>query len=228
MVDSLHLKTVTRTFHGIALRFGMLFLVVDPTWAGDCLPDSRENCRSDYSMPSASMTPTLLSGDYFFVDAERYNTHWPELGEVVVFLLPTDNKFKYVKRVIGFPGDHVLMKGGVLFINGVAVPKVRVEDFVDNRPNGEGNGRAIAQYEETLPNGISYRVLDQQANGPGDDTMEYVVPVDHYFMMGDNRDNSEDSRYLRQVGYVPRLNIIAKATTIYFSWKFSQIGKKVE
>ena len=190
-----------------------------------------------FNMPSASMYPTLKVGDYFFVSKLSYGCskysfnfsvvsdgvtlinccHFdfpgrvffaasPERGDVAVFKLPTNTEIDYIKRVIGLPGDHVQMKDGVLYINGEAVPKVRVEDYVDTEPSG--GGHPIQQYEETLPNGLKYRVLDEQANGSGDNTMEYVVPADHYFIMGDNRDNSEDSRYLDQVGYVPEENFI--------------------
>ena len=120
------------------------------------------------------------------------------------------------------------MRDGVIFINGEAVKKKRVEDFVDTAPNGEGGGHPIQQYQETLPNGVEYRVLDQIPNGAADNTIEYVVPAKHYFLMGDNRDNSEDSRFLSSVGYVPRDNIIGEATSIYFSWNLSRIGKKIE
>ena len=111
------------------------------------------------------------------------------------------------------------MRDGVLFINGEAVKKERVEDYVDTEPMGEGGGHAIQQYEETLPNGVKYRVLDQQPGSTGsvDNTDEYVVPADRYFMMGDNRDNSEDSRFLDVVGYVPIENYVGRADIIFFS-----------
>ena len=211
---------------GIAL----LFLTAQAAWSGDCLPAARENCPTDYRMPSASMAPTVLLGDHFFVDAQRFYTHWPEPGDVVVFLLPRDNKIRYFKRIVGLPGDRIQMRDGVLFINGEAVKKERVEDYVGNGPKSEGGGHPIQQFEETLLNGVKYRVLDMQpgSTGSADNTAEYVVPADHYFLMGDNRDNSEDSRFLNSVGYVPRENIIAKATSIYFSWDFSRIGRKIE
>jgi signal peptidase I len=117
------------------------------------------------------------------------------------------------------------MRDGVLFINGEAVPKQRVADYVDKY--GEGSGRPIPQYVETLPNGVTYKVLDMEPNGSADNTEEYVVPPGNYFMMGDNRDNSRDSRYA-QIGYVPRENIIAKATSIASSWNLSRIGMKIE
>lgn len=141
----------------------------------------------------------------------------PERGDVAVFKYPGDLSIDYIKRVIGLPGDRIQMKQGVLFINGAAVPKVRVADFVD--PNGEsGQAPVVAQFIETLPNGVSYNVLDF-GETEADNTNEYVVPEAHYFMMGDNRDNSEDSRFLNRVGYVPIENFVGKANILFFSFK---------
>jgi signal peptidase I len=142
----------------------------------------------------------------------------PKRGDVAVFKLPTNTEVDYIKRVIGLPGDHIQMKDGVLFINGAAIPKNRIEDYIDAEgDDGEGKGHPVAQYEETLPNGVKYHVLDEIAAGSADTTIEYVVPADHYFMMGDNRDNSQDSRYLDEVGYVPVENFVGRADIIFFS-----------
>jgi len=146
----------------------------------------------------------------------------PKRGDVAVFKLPTDTNIDYIKRVIGLPGDHVQMHDGVLYINGAAVPKQRIEDYTDPEPGGEGRGQPIPQYLETLPNGVTYRVLDQNPNGDLDNTDEFVVPEGHYFMMGDNRDNSQDSRYRNYdgsapVGYVPIENYVGRADIIFFS-----------
>jgi signal peptidase I len=141
----------------------------------------------------------------------------PQRGDVAVFKYPQDLSIDYIKRVIGLPGDHIQMKHGVLFINGTEVKKERVADFQD--PNGEsGQGPVVAQFRETLPNGVSYNVLDFGEMG-ADNTEEYVVPENHYFMMGDNRDNSQDSRFLDKVGYVPVENFVGKADVIFFSFK---------
>ena len=210
------------------MSIALLIAMNGTSWSGDCLPQDHENCRTTYSMPSASMMPSIFIGDNFSSDTQRFITHSPELGDVVIFLLPTNSEIAYVKRIVGLPGDRVQMRDGAIFINGEVVKKVRVEDFVDTAPNGEGGGHPIQQYQETLPNGVTYRVLDEVPNGSADNTIEYVVPPEHYFIMGDNRDNSEDSRFLDAVGYVPRDNIIGKTTSIYFSWNFSRIGMKIE
>lgn len=141
----------------------------------------------------------------------------PKRGDVAVFKYPQDLNVDYIKRVIGLPGDHIQMKQGVLFINGQEVKKIRIEDFVD--PHGESGGPsgAVAQFQETLPNGVIYNVLDF-GDFSQDNTDEYVVPANHYFMMGDNRDNSQDSRFLDKVGYVPIENFMGRADVIFFSF----------
>ncbi|MGN6763747.1 MAG: signal peptidase I, partial [Rhizobiaceae bacterium] len=113
----------------------------------------------------------------------------------------------------GLPGDRVQMKHDVLYLNGVAVPRQKVGQ-IDNPDITEVN-RPVDVYRETLPNGVSYDTLDLTPNGLGDDTREFVVPPGHYFMMGDNRDNSSDSRF--SVGYVPAENLVGRANIIFFS-----------
>ncbi len=162
---------------------------------------------------SIPLMPDLFSGRKFFV-AE------PKRGDVVVFKLPRDNTTDYIKRVIGLPGDEIQMKSGVLYIKPAGkdwyqVPKVPAGSFTTRED--EGAPRAIPVYEETLPEGKKYKVLDSEPNGPFDNTGVFKVPPGHYFMMGDNRDNSTDSRASYGVGYVPFENLIGRAEIIFFS-----------
>ncbi|UIJ70562.1 signal peptidase I [Aurantimonas sp. HBX-1] len=180
-----------------------------------------------FSIPSGSMMPTLLVGDYLFVSKwsygySRYSMPLspdlfdgrilgsaPERGDVVVFRKPREEDTDYIKRLVGLPGDRLQVREGILYINGQAVPREQVEDFVAE------DGTRVPQYRETLPNGVSYMTLDLSPNSAGDNTREFVVPDGHYFMMGDNRDNSLDSRF--DVGYVPFENLVGKAQMIFFS-----------
>ena len=184
-----------------------------------------------FSIPSGSMRPTLLEGDYLFVTKWAYGYSryslpfspdlfsgriWgsePKRGDVVVFKFPPDPSLDYIKRVIGLPGDRVQMKHDELYLNGVVVPRKKMGQ-IDN-PDITEVDRPVDVYRETLPNGVSYDTLDLTPNGLGDDTREFVVPPGHYFMMGDNRDNSSDSRF--SVGYVPAENLVGRANIIFFS-----------
>jgi signal peptidase I len=184
-----------------------------------------------FNIPAGSMRPTLLIGDYFFANKYSYGYSQysspmgpkfagrifaaePKRGDLVVFKLPRDNATDYVKRVIGLPGDEIVIKGGALFINGVEVPRRRVEDVVTR---DDGKTQAFPAFEETLPNGVTYTVLDTLENGPFDNVGPYRVPQGHYFMMGDNRDNSTDSRAAWGVGYVPFENLVGRVSVIYLS-----------
>ncbi len=187
-----------------------------------------------FNIPSGSMLPTLLVGDYLFVSKysygySRYSMPFgpdlfegrilaqdPERGDVVVFKLPSDPSTDYIKRLIGLPGDRIQVREGVLHINGKPVVRERIEDFVNR--DASGNVMRAPQYRETLPNGVSHRILETEGdNWPTDNTPTYVVPPGHYFMMGDNRDNSQDSRFLDMVGYVPAENLVGRAEFLFFS-----------
>lgn len=187
-----------------------------------------------FNIPSGSLIPTLLIGDYLFVSkySYGYSKHsfpfspdlfkgrlWsaePKRGDIAVFKLPKDNSTDYIKRLIGLPGDRIQMIEGVLHINNTAVPRVRVADFETS--DAWGRMSKVEQYRETLPNGVSYTVIERDGNrGYWDNTKVYVVPPGHYFMMGDNRDNSTDSRDENSVGPVPIENFVGRAEIIFFS-----------
>ncbi len=186
-----------------------------------------------FNIPSGSMEPTLLVGDYLFVSKfsygySRYSLPYglplfpgrifftpPERGDVAVFKLPTDNKTDYIKRIIGLPGDRIQMINGILHINGQPVKRRRVEDYVTTTP--WGGVRRLARFIETLPNGREHYILERSDHGELDNTGVYVVPPGHYFAMGDNRDNSQDSRVLSKVGYIPEENLVGRAEFLFFS-----------
>jgi signal peptidase I len=156
-----------------------------------------------FDAPSVSMTPTINEGDYFLVSLQAYSGHDPERGDVIVFHSP---KGPFVKRIAGIPGDQVQMSGGRFVLNGKAVMRRQVEDF--SIEDFDGKMRAVKQYSETLPSGRSYRTLDIIDGSGFDDTQVFVVPPDHYFVMGDNRDNSDDSR--GSEGFIARGDIVGR------------------
>ena len=190
-----------------------------------------------FNIPSGSMMATLLIGDYLFVSKytygySRYSFPFspplftgrdpilgkgPQRGDVVVFRLPRDDSTDYIKRVIGLPGDRIQMREGLLYINDTPVKRERLSDFIGEDPCGSDATARVKRWKETLPNGVSYETLDCVDNGFYDNTNTYTVPAGHFFMMGDNRDNSTDSRFLGQVGYVPQENLIGRAQMIFFS-----------
>lgn len=166
-----------------------------------------------FNIPSTSMVPTFLLGDYFFVSKYAYGFpaplssgrilgSEPARGDVVAFLLPKDTSTVFIKRVVGLPGDRIQMKQGLLHINGVPVARERLADFVGQDPCGSDARANTKHWRETLPNGASHEILDCVDNGFYDNTNVYTVPSGHFFMLGDNRDNST-GRVLSTVGYVP-------------------------
>lgn len=206
---------------------------------------------SPFNIPSESMLPRLLTGDYLFASKWSYGyskysmpfsvpvipgrifASQPERGDVVIFKAPPSNNIDYIKRVIGLPGDEVQMRDGKVWLNGKQIPKVKIADFIvpaspntDCAPgfeNADDAGDAVCRYpqfRETLPGGKSYNVLDMGTT-PQDDTGVFIIPEGHMFLMGDNRDNSMDSRFPAVdgagIGIVSQDNLVGKASIMMFS-----------
>ena len=190
-----------------------------------------------FTIPSASMEPNLYEGDYVVVTkfSYGYSRHSipfspplfkgrifekaPQRGDIAVFKTPRDNRTDLIKRVIGLPGDRIQMKQGLLYINDRQVPRVALPSVSEDI--GEGYIREVARFRETLPNGRSYVTDDFGTDGQLDNTDLFVVPPGNYFMMGDNRDNSADSRVPPEaggVGYLPAENLVGHARIVLISW----------
>jgi signal peptidase I len=186
-----------------------------------------------FSIPSASMVPTLLVGDYLFVSKfsygySRYSLPFglplfsgrvffrpPHRGDVAVFKLPRDPSIDFIKRIIGLPGDRIQMKNGILYINDEPVKRQQIGPYFYDE---NGRTSTYIHYIETLPNGYQHDTIEIGDDQPLDNTAVFTVPPNTYFMMGDNRDNSADSRDPDSgVGYVPAANIVGRAEFIFFS-----------
>ncbi len=186
-----------------------------------------------FNIPSGSMLPTLQIGDYLFVSKfsygySRYSLPWglplvngriwgsqPERGDVAVFKLPTDNKTDYIKRLVGLPGDRIQVINGILHINDRPVERKLIGPRAV--PGFGGQSVDMLEYVETLPNGRQHLIWERSDHDALDNTPVYTVPEGHYFAMGDNRDRSQDSRVMSQVGFVPFENLIGRAEILFFS-----------
>lgn len=190
-----------------------------------------------FNIPSGSMLPTLKVGDYLFVSkpAYGYSAHsfpfgladfegrvmngdgekMPKRGDVIVFKLPTNPSVDYIKRLIGMPGDRVQVINGRLYLNGTRVEREPVG--LRQEEGGDYQTHNLMEYIETLPGGIMHRIYEKSDNEMLDNTAEYKVPAGHYFLMGDNRDNSQDSRVQNLVGFVPHDNLVGRADILFFS-----------
>ncbi len=205
-----------------------------------------------FNIPSGSMIPTLLVGDYLFVSKYSYGYSRfsmpfapnlfsgrifespPKRGDVAVFKYPRDNSTDYIKRIVGLPGDRVQVRQGQLYINGQVAPRQSQGNY---ETNDGGIRKVVRRYTESLPNGSKHDILKETDGLEGgrrldvdpNNTPEYTVPAGHVFAMGDNRDNSADSRYMNGVGFVPIENLVGRAEFLFFSvgdkypwWQFWQ------
>ena len=191
-----------------------------------------------FNIPSGSMKPNLLVGDFIFVSkwSYGYSRHSlpfslpilpskriflkkPERGDVVVFKTPFDNKTDYIKRVIGLSGDTIQIINGEIILNKKLIYRKKENDFIDI--DKSGNQQRVRMYKEYFKNKDVY-ILDLMDNGIVDNTKIFQVPQEHFFVMGDNRDNSQDSRFLNTVGYIPYKNLVGRAEFIFFSLENSR------
>lgn len=210
-------ETVKTVFYAVVLALIIRSFVFEP-----------------FSIPSTSMLPGLKVGDYIIVNKYSYGYSryslplgWPlwegrifatapARGDVAVFKLPLDNRTDYIKRLIGLPGDTIQVKKGILYINGKSITRAGGDAYTDT----DQNGRSIVYklYRETLPDVLrSHPILEISDNQRLDNTPVYTVPPGHFFFMGDNRDNSQDSRVENMVGFVPMENLLGRAEIVLFS-----------
>ena len=168
------------------------------------------------------MEPTLRIGERAFANMRAYDGQAPARGDIVVFKLPRDETTIFVKRIVGLPGEKLQMKNGILHIDGKAVPTADAGTY---KLVSQGEPEKTARLKrEMLPNGVGATTIDMVDNGLYDNTQVYPVPEGHYFMLGDNRDNSTDSRVLNQIGYIPRDNVVGRISWIFWSPDLSRIG----
>ena len=189
-----------------------------------------------FTIPSGSMEPTVMPGDYVIIDKYAYGyskfslpiavplfkgrlfDRTAKRGDIIVFKLPRDNHTDYIKRLIGLPGDKIQVSQGVVYVNGKAFPRREISPGVETGPFGEP--RSVQRFQETMPGGKTYVTNSYGPDGEADNTGVYVVPAKSYFFMGDNRDNSLDSRFPESVGvgYVPEENLVGRASFVLLSW----------
>jgi signal peptidase I len=225
----------------------ILILLIPLVWAP--LFVLRVLLYQPFNIPSSSMAPTLIVGDYLFAAKypygySRYSLPFslplfsgrifggePARGDVIVFRSPKDTGTDFIKRVVGLPGDRVQMREGQLVINDRAVARERLKDALI--ASACASGTTVKRWRETLPNGVNYETYDCIDNGFYDNTNVFTVPPGHVFVLGDNRDNSVDSRVMSSMGYIPLENIVGRAGMIFWSLtadgdpRMERVGTKV-
>jgi signal peptidase I len=211
----------------------VLILLIPVLWSPPFL--FRFFLYQPFNIPSGSMTPTLVVGDYVFAAKYAYGygrysfpfaPSWipgrfraadPEHGDVVVFRSSKGTSADYVKRVVGLPGDRIQMRKGQLILNDRPVTRVPLKEVPAGSACGTDDGAKVKRWRETLPSGASYITYDCVDNGYLDNTDVFTVPPGHFFALGDNRDNSSDSRLMSVMGFIPMDNLIGKVTRIIWS-----------
>ena len=240
-------------------RTGIIELIKTLFFAGFIAIIFRSFLFEPFNIPSGSMIPSLLVGDYLFVSKysygyskysfpfgilpiqKRFLDDEPKRGDIIVFRKPGEEHIDYIKRLIGLPGDKIQVLNGILIVNGNKANRKKTN--LGKLSNTLGETIVFSEYSEKIKDTLAYKIIESSDNDFFDNTIEFHVPKGHYFFMGDNRDNSRDSR-TPEVGFVPRINLIGKAERIFFShngsasfyeiWKwhksvrFSRIGKKIE
>lgn len=180
-----------------------------------------------FRVASNAEMPGLMLGDYVFADIQHYPGGSPTYGDIIVLRDPRTLTVSYMKRVVGLPGDRVRISKGILLLNGQPIGRESAGDWTRS-PSPSAIGKAFKLYRETLPNGRAYDILQLDENDRWENTKEYRVPADNFFVLGDNRDDSLDSRMPDGIGFVPRANIVGLAHTIYWSPDLTRLFRRVE